>query len=97
MLHRMNTEPVPHKEPQLIHSVGSVPNTIEADCISSKHGGRWTDAEHRRFLDGLKKFGRDWRAIEEHIGTRSCSQIRSHAQKYFLRFEKLKEEHLKNL
>lgn len=42
-------------------------------------------------------FGKDWRLIEEHIGTRSCSQIRSHAQKYFLRFDKLKEESMRNV
>lgn len=39
-------------------------------------------------------FGKDWRLIEEHIGTRNCSQIRSHAQKYFLRFDMLKEENV---
>jgi MYB-related transcription factor LHY len=52
-------------------------------------GGRWSDAEHRRFLEGLKMYGKDWRLIEEHIGTRTCSQIRSHAQKYFLRYDKV--------
>ena len=55
-------------------------------------GGRWTDDEHRRFLEGLKMYGKDWRMIEEHIGTRTCSQIRSHAQKYFLRYDKTKQE-----
>lgn len=56
--------------------------------VKSKAGGRWSDSEHRRFLEGLKLFGKDWRLIEEHIGTRTCSQIRSHAQKFFLRFDK---------
>lgn len=58
-----------------------------------KVGGRWTEAEHRRFLEGIRLFGRDWRQIEAHIGgTRTCSQIRSHAQKYFLRVERLRDE-----
>jgi SHAQKYF class myb-like DNA-binding protein len=39
-------------------------------------------------MDGLKLYGKDWKRIEEHIGTRSGAQIRSHAQKFFLRLEK---------
>jgi len=27
-------------------------------------GGRWTDLEHRRFLEGLKMYGKDRRLIE---------------------------------
>ena len=48
-----------------------------------QYQGRWTEEEHQHFLEGLKMFGKDWRSIEEHIGSRSCAQIRSHAQKYF--------------
>jgi SHAQKYF class myb-like DNA-binding protein len=33
-------------------------------------------------------FGRDWKKVELHIGTRSGAQIRSHAQKFFNRIEK---------
>jgi SHAQKYF class myb-like DNA-binding protein len=62
-----------------------------------QNDGRWTEAEHKRFIEGLKLFGKDWRLIEEHISTRTCSQIRSHAQKYFLRFDKLKEESMQSI
>ena len=54
--------------------------------------GRWTEAEHKRFLEGLRKYNKDWRMIEEHIGTRTCSQIRSHAQKFFMRLQKQQQE-----
>ena len=50
--------------------------------------GRWTNEEHRLFLEGIRLFKRDWRSIERHIGTRTCSQIRSHAQKYYMRIER---------
>lgn len=48
-----------------------------------QYSGRWTDEEHEKFLEGLKMYGKDWRLIEEYIGSRTCAQIRSHAQKYF--------------
>jgi Myb-like DNA-binding domain len=35
----------------------------------------------------LKLYGKDWKKVEDHIGTRTGAQIRSHAQKYFLRIE----------
>ncbi len=49
--------------------------------------GRWTQEEHKRFIDSILKFGNDWRKVEKYIGTRSSTQARSHAQKFF---EKMK-------
>ena len=47
--------------------------------------GRWTRAEHRKFLEGLKVHGRNWKKISEIIRTRTSTQVRSHAQKHFIR------------
>ena len=47
--------------------------------------GRWTRVEHRKFLEGLKTHGRNWKKISEIIKTRSSTQVRSHAQKHFIR------------
>lgn len=37
---------------------------------------------------GLQLYGKDWKKIEELIGSRSSAQVRSHAQKYFLKVKK---------
>jgi SHAQKYF class myb-like DNA-binding protein len=50
--------------------------------------GRWTAVEHETFLHGLDKYGRDWAAIKECLPNRTVVQVRTHAQKYFLRASK---------
>jgi len=50
--------------------------------------GRWTREEHDKFLFALRVYGRDWKKVEALVGTRTGSQIRSHAQKYFARWQR---------
>lgn len=50
--------------------------------------GRWTKDEHFRFLEALKHFGKEWKKVQEHVGTRTSTQARSHAQKFFNKLEK---------
>ena len=47
--------------------------------------GRWSQKEHRLFLEGLKLYGKNWKVLSDHIKTRSCTQVRSHAQKHFIK------------
>ncbi|XP_075501115.1 protein LATE ELONGATED HYPOCOTYL-like isoform X1 [Primulina tabacum] len=54
----------------------------------TKQRERWTEEEHNKFLVALKLYGRAWQRIEEHIGTKTAVQIRSHAQKFFTKLEK---------
>ncbi|XP_068315693.1 protein REVEILLE 6-like isoform X2 [Pyrus communis] len=48
----------------------------------------WSEPEHDKFLEALQLFDRDWKKIEAFIGSKTVIQIRSHAQKYFLKVQK---------
>lgn len=54
--------------------------------------GRWLDEEHKLFLQGIETYGREWKMVQKMIPTRTVVQIRTHAQKYFKRLEKEKEQ-----
>lgn len=53
--------------------------------------GRWTQAEHQAFLEGLQECGREWKKVSLRIPTRTSAQIRSHAQKYFAKLQRDQE------
>ena len=53
--------------------------------VRTKTRAPWTRIEHDKFLRALELYDRDWKRIETHVGTRTAAQIRSHAQKHFLK------------
>lgn len=50
--------------------------------------GRWSADEHARFEAAFNEYGKNWKKIQEIVGTRSAPQVRSHAQKYFGKIKK---------
>jgi SHAQKYF class myb-like DNA-binding protein len=50
--------------------------------------GRWQKEEHFRFLEALKLYGKEWKKVQQHVHTRTSTQARSHAQKFFVKIEK---------
>ncbi|XP_044460925.1 transcription factor DIVARICATA-like [Mangifera indica] len=73
-------------------SFGSKP--VKQSEPERKKGTPWTEAEHRLFLIGLRKFGKgDWRSISRSVVvSRTPTQVASHAQKYFLRQTNVRKE-----
>ena len=50
--------------------------------------GRWSEEEHKKFIEGILEFGNEWKNVQNVIKTRSSTQARSHAQKFFLKIKK---------
>lgn len=58
--------------------------------------GRWTKEEHKLFIEALNFYGKNWNKVQRYVGTRTTTQARSHAQKYFAKLEKQSSSSRKN-
>ena len=66
--------------------------------------GRWTMEERIKFIEALIENGKKWKNIQNYIGSRTCAQTRSHAQKFLLKLKSIsndefnfKKDSIKNL
>ena len=72
--------------------------------LKNKNEGRWSLEERIKFIKALIEKGKNWRGIQKYIGSRTCAQTRSHAQKLLLKLRAIensefnfKKESIKNL
>ena len=56
--------------------------------------GRWTKDEKMKFFQGISLFGNNWKKVKTLISTRTAIQVRSHAQKFFIKMKLCKDEQL---
>ena len=63
-----------------------------SDSSTKEKSGRWSEDKHKLFLQGLEQHGRKWKKIAVVVETRTRGQIKTHAQKYFAKLERLGQE-----
>ena len=69
-----------------LHSGGAGAHHDGSSSPSHAPSRYWAETEHARFLEALLLYGsKDVRAIASHVQTRNATQVRTHAQKYYLR------------
>eukprot|EP00884_Botryococcus_braunii_P012989 jgi/Botrbrau1/21691/Bobra.43_1s0087.1 len=56
--------------------------------VVSRPREKWSESEHDLFVEALRLYGRSWKSIEAHIGSKTAVQIRSHAQKHFQKLQR---------
>ena len=59
------------------------------NSIKNINEGKWSSEEHIKFIESFVNYGKKWATIQKCVGTRSSSQVRSHAQKFFIRLKRL--------
>jgi SHAQKYF class myb-like DNA-binding protein len=80
------------KKNQVTVAMAAATNSISgSQGAQGENTGRWTAEEHRLFLQGLELHGKGWKKIAGLIKSRTVVQIRTHAQKYFQKLAKAKQ------
>ena len=59
-----------------------------------KKQGFWNKSEHNKFIEALYLYNCNWKKIESYLKNRTYKQIRSHAQKFYLKLKSFKDEEL---
>lgn len=87
-----------NKDPNITNeeiNINSINNSLKENENSNSNSniygynsGRWIAEEHQKFIEGILKYGNEWKKVQNVIKTRTSTQARSHAQKFFLRLKR---------
>ena len=61
----------------------NIPSKDKERNENKYQSGKWTEEEHEKFIEGILNYGNEWKKVQQIIKTRSSTQARSHAQKFF--------------
>jgi len=59
--------------------------------LSILFGGRWSECEYQVYHQGLRLYNKNWKKLASIVKTRTVVQVRTHAQKFFGKLEKVAE------
>jgi SHAQKYF class myb-like DNA-binding protein len=72
----MNNSRAPHNHSISAQGRSSQGGTSRLGRKNIDTVGRWSEEEHRVFLVGIEKHGKQWKTIADMIGTRTVVQVR---------------------
>ena len=72
----------------------NIQNTSKSSNKKDSIEGKWSKEEHDNFLKGLEIYGTNWKQFNNLIKFRTLSQVRSHAQKFYIKMKSCKNENL---
>ena len=48
-------------------------SALTVHSMDGMRTGRWSKEEHEKFLQAIQLFGKDWKKVEQFVGTRSST------------------------
>ena len=85
-------EPIPKKREVKAVRKESIELKLTAPAATgTRRKSSWSDGEHAKFIEAIRIYGKDWKKIEKHVGTKSYQQIVTHSKEFINKCKKNSE------